>query len=98
VSLEIQKCTHRPVYVDCVQVTASNMTEVSEWCGGTLMEDDKKKTYIKVNATKAIHVRQTQAYVGDWVIKSDVGLKVYKDNAFKNSYVPAVVLVEMNKA
>jgi len=88
-SLDTQRYTHVPLYVEAVQVTAENMAEVAEWCDSTLAVDDKKKQYIKIGTIRPQHERQTMAYVGDWVMKTDVGLKTYTNKAFTRGFVPA---------
>lgn len=39
-------------------------------------------TYIKVPTRRPINRRQTQAFVGDWIVKSEKGLKAYTAKAF----------------
>lgn len=91
--LEIERWTHKPLYVQAVLVTAENMDDVAEWCDGTIctVEDDGKDPvdYIRVATIRPIRQRQTQAFEGDWVLKTAVGLKVYTDKAFKKSFDPA---------
>lgn len=88
-TLDIKRYTHIPLYVNAVQVTADNMETVAEWCGGTIQTDDQKKLFIKVAAIRPLRDRQTQAYVGDWVLRTDVGLKTYTDKAFERGFVLA---------
>lgn len=73
--------------VDAVQVTEANFAEVAAWCGGFPMNDGTRK-YIQVDVKHPINPRQTRAYVGDWVLSSDKGYKVFTDSAFKKQFVP----------
>lgn len=91
--LNIERWTHVPLYVQAVQVTDANMEEVAEWCDGVIasIEADGKEPvdYIKVATIRPIRLRQTQAFVGDWVLKTEVGVKCYMDKAFKRAFIEA---------
>lgn len=65
------------------------MHTVSRWANATITADDKSRMYIKVATVRPTNDRQTRAYIGDWVLRTDVGLKVYTDVAFKRGFVPA---------
>lgn len=71
----------KPLYVDAVRVTAENFKEVAEWCQGDITED-----YIRVRVHNPKTPRQTRAYIGDWILYTDRGYKVYMEKAFKNSF------------
>jgi hypothetical protein len=88
-TLAVQRYTHVPLYVQGVQITAENMAEVASWCAGSLQTDNEKKQYIKVATIRPLRERQTMAYVGDWVLKTEVGLKVYTNKAFTRGFVDA---------
>jgi len=88
-SLNIQRYTHVPLYVEAVQVTADNMAKVAEWVGGTIQMDSENQQYIKIATIRPLRDRQTQAYVGDWALKTDVGLKVYTNKAFGRGFMAA---------
>jgi len=88
-TLEVQRYTHVPLYVQAVPVTAENIEEVATWCGGTLQTDDEMKLYIKVATIRPLRDRQTMAYVGDYVLKTDVGHKIYTKKAFVRGFVLA---------
>lgn len=92
--LDLQRYTYTPVYVQAVQVTTDNMTKVAKWCGGTINKRDDPpadggRPYIKVNTVRPMRLRQTQAFVGDWVVKTGGGFKVYLNNAFGKAFKPA---------
>lgn len=79
------KYARRPFYVDVVEVTEENMTEVAEWCGGKV-RDDKDEPFIKVRVRRPLHDRQTMAFVGDMVLKAGTGFKVYTAEAFEKNF------------
>lgn len=96
--METQKYQRRPIYVQAVRVTEENFTEVAQWCQGGInmkhgttldnLRQDKTK-FIKVRVINPQRVRQTKAYVGDWVLYSEYnGYKVYTNGAFENSFMP----------
>ena len=92
-TLKIERYVHVPLYVQAVRVTAENMEEVVEWCEGamcTVEEEGKEPVdYIKVATIRPIRARQTQAFEGDWVLKTDIGLKVFTEKAFRRAFVEA---------
>lgn len=84
--------------VEAVQVTFENQHEVADWCDGTIeylgddtpeSKDDAANYYIKVDVLRPLHKKQTQAFIGDWVLKSGNGFKVYVDKAFTACFEPA---------
>lgn len=93
--MDTQKYARKPFVVDAVEVTAENLEEVAKWCGGEVRT--KKQTgefteleydvqYIKVKVKRALNQRQTEAYIGDRVLKAGTGFKVYTAQAFFNSF------------
>lgn len=42
--------------------------------------------YVKVNVYKPQNDRQTKAFVGDWILFSGTGYKVYKDQSFQRTF------------
>lgn len=50
-------------------VTEENLAEVAKWCGGQALEDDGRH-YIWVPAENARHRSQTEANIGDTILKS----------------------------
>ena len=49
-------------------------------------ETKVKIPYVKVGVHHPLNERQTKAYAGDWVLKSDSGFKVYTERAFEKSF------------
>lgn len=91
--LKTQTFKRKPFYVEGVQVTIENIFEVAKWCGGEVkkkndVEPGVPEIYIQVPVKKAAHVRQTQAFHGDMVLKAGRGFKVYTQAAFDRSFEP----------
>lgn len=98
-----QKYVRKPLYVDAVQVTLENFTEVAAWCQGEVRDyNDKVLTgeqaenqtierYIHVRVHNPKNTRQTKAFIGDWLLYAERGYKVYTQKAFRGSFdlVPA---------
>lgn len=94
------KYVRKPFEVQAVQVTEENFEDIAAWCGGTIVttrapkEIDglgatEEKRYIKVNVSRPLNERQTQAYVGDWLLEAEKGLKVYADGPFTRNFALA---------
>jgi hypothetical protein len=90
--MEIQNFNRKSFTVQGVQVTAENMAEVAEWCGGTVqdVEGREGEQYIHVNVLRPINERQEKAFVGDHVLSSKNGFKVYNDPAFRKNFEDGV--------
>lgn len=84
--MNTQTYFRRAFSVEAVQVTDETFDEVAEWCVGEKHADPAGR-YIKVQVHKPMSPRQTKAYIGDWLLKSDRGFKVYTDKAFKNGFL-----------
>lgn len=78
-----------PFYVDAVQVTEENIADVSEWVKGPINTSNEGKKFVKVKVKRFFNPRQTQAFVGDWVLFAGDGFKVYTEEAFKKTFSPA---------
>lgn len=90
-----KKYTRKPFEVEAVEVTAENMEQVSKWCRGQLRRSAgpggrNPQRYIKVPVKRYLNDRQTQAYVGDWVVtaieEGTKGFKVYTPKAFAKTF------------
>lgn len=87
--------------VEAVKVTRENMEEVAAWCGGqiqTVTENGREKSFIKVEVKRALNENQTQAFCGDWVLKSDSGFKKYSHRAFVQSFEKQNLYTEADAA
>src|SRR6188472_2903504 len=78
--METKKFARKSFDVEAVQVTNENMKEIAEWCKGTVetphalsVESDP---FINVRVRYPLTPRQSQAFVGDWVLYSGKGFKV----------------------
>lgn len=90
-SIQTTKFVRKPFFVDAVQVTAENIHEVAKWCDGYVLSTfPKGRTgsvdYIQVHVLQPLSVRQTRAFVGDWVLPASVGHKVYTQKAFAQRF------------
>lgn len=90
----------KPLFVDAVKITPSNFAQIAGWCQGEIRRIDNDalttevhvnpdETYIRVRVHNPKNVRQTQARVGDWLLYTDRGYKVYTEKAFFNSFEEA---------
>lgn len=88
----------KPFLVEAVQVTKENMEDVAVWCEGRIITGVRNKNNnpvsecIKVRVQGAADVRHTQAFVGDWVVKSKTTFKVFNHKAFDQNFEPAIDL------
>jgi hypothetical protein len=98
-NIKTEGYSRKPFHVDAVQVTEENMEEVAAWCAGkirtskkTIRDDDNKIVerlevqFIKVDVHRPLNERQTKGYVGDWVLLSEAGFKVYTERAFEKAF------------
>lgn len=86
--LKLEKYERLPFTIEAVEVTAENMKAVAKWCGGQIRTSGKRgiQKYIKVDVKRALNDRQTQAYIGDFVLKAGSGFKIYTPRAFSESF------------
>lgn len=110
--IETVKYVRKPFEVQAVQVTEENFEAIAAWCSGTIvtvrapkeadgLEAGETKRYIKVNVSRPLNERQTQAFVGDWLLEAEKGLKVYADGPFVRNFervgdVPQELFVTAN--
>lgn len=88
-----EKYLRKAIPVDAVRVTKANQKELARWCKGRIKNPPKNsphhgRPYIKVKVTNPLSPRQTQAFVGDWLLHGPNGFKVYTDGAFKKAFEP----------
>ena len=91
--METRKFARKPFFVDAVRVTSENMERVAEWCQGdvnTIQNGQSDERYVKVRVHRPMTDRQTQAFVGDWVLYAGTGFKVYTPKAFEKSFEEVV--------
>lgn len=83
--MKTHKFARKPFYVDAVRVSEANIEEVAEWCDGKIQTNDEGK-FISVKVHRPLTERQTQAFIGDWVLFAGTGFKVYVPKAFDKSF------------
>lgn len=84
--MKTHKFSRKPFYVDAVRVSEANIEEVAEWCEGEILTLNDGTRYIKVRVHRPLTERQTQAFLGDWVLYAGTGFKVYNPKAFDKSF------------
>lgn len=91
-AIETQRYLRKPLYVDAVRITSANFNEVASWCQGEVLRDEvvnegfTGKKYIKVRVHNPKNPRQTKAFVGDWLLYTERGYKVYTTKAFHSAF------------
>jgi hypothetical protein len=92
-----RKYVRKPLIVDAIQVTVENFEELAAWCQGTIVNNDGTEPMGEVDpSSQHIHVRvhnprsgrQTKAFVGDWILYTERGYKIYNTKAFTGTFVP----------
>lgn len=92
-----EKYIRKPLIVDAVQVTEENFATVLRWCMGQVCNNDETpvdkgadldptKQYVHVRVHNPKNSRQTKAYVGDWILYTERGYKVYTTKAFQQNF------------
>lgn len=86
-SIDTERYIRKPLYVDAVRLTAGNFDEMAVWCQGEVQTEEvpgtgKVKKFIRVRVQNPMNPRQTKAFVGDWLLYTDSGYKVYTTKAF----------------
>lgn len=87
----------KPLTVEAVQVTQSNFYEVAAWVEGDVVTDGGGKKFIEVKVLHPARRGHSQAYVGDWLLKSEAGYKIYADTAFKKGFDRADGQLELTR-
>jgi hypothetical protein len=91
------KYIRKPLIVDAVQVTEQNFGDIARWCIGEIVniddtpvdktaEPNPAKQYIYVRVHNPKSPRQTKAFVGDWILYTERGYKVYTTKAFQANF------------
>lgn len=87
--IETSTYIRKPLIVEGVQVSDENMVQVAGWCGGIIDNTPSKRNYIKLQQVPVTpNTRQNMAFPGDWVLKSDMGFKIYSKRAFDRTFDP----------
>lgn len=91
-SITTKQYVKKPLYVEAVRITRRNFFEVVQWCEGYVQterpdhHEHPNKKYIKLQTHNPINMRQTKAFVGDWILKTERGVKVYSHKNFLESF------------
>lgn len=93
VPFKTETFVRKPFDVEGIRVTKDNMGDVAKWCDGELKalgeHDGRFGPYIQVKVMRPLFPRQSQAFVGDWVLYTPSGgYKVYTDKALHVSFEP----------
>jgi hypothetical protein len=88
-SIKATKYIRKALYVDAVRVTEENFDELAKWCQGDITSDGNR-AYIRVRVHTPKSERQTRAFVGDWILYTDRGYKIYSNNSFVDNFILAV--------
>ena len=85
------KYVRKPLFVDAVRITGTNFDEIASWCQGEVQTEEnldkgETKKYIRVRVHNPKNPRQTKAYIGDWLLYTERGYKVYSSKAFHASF------------
>jgi hypothetical protein len=86
--MQTTKFLRKPLEVDAVQVTEGNMAQVAEWANGTLHADflDPAEWYIEIKVIHPLRRKETRAHIGEWILSSKQGFKIYTDRAFLKGF------------
>ena len=95
-SVATEQYIRKPLYVAAVRITNGNFEEIAAWCQGEILKDDSVyqdasgkgtgQRYIHVRVHNPKNTRQTKAFVGDWLLYTERGYKVYTNKAFHASF------------
>ena len=98
-AVQTTKYVRKPLYVDAVLVTKENFEDIIPWCQGDVgmidgsdvtrnTEIDPETQYIRIRVHNPQSPRQTRAYVGDWILYTERGYKIYTEKAFSENFDP----------
>lgn len=87
VVVHAQKFMRKTFFVDAIRITTENFEAVASWCKAEIITDDGAP-HMKLEVIRPLNERQTKAYVGDWILTSPSGYKIYNTNAFSRCFVP----------
>lgn len=91
-----KRYVRKPLIVEAVQVTEENFEELAAWCQGTIRNNDRtpynggevdpRNQHIHVRVHNPRSGRQAMAFVGDWLLYTELGYKIYNTKAFEGSF------------
>lgn len=93
-AIKATRFIRKPFVVVGYQVTEENMEFIRAWCKGHIIEaqKDDEKTFIRVPVDRPTHQKQTQAFVGTWVIlsmnqRNEESFKVYAQDWLDKNFI-----------
>lgn len=95
-----QRYTRKPFRVEVTQVTAGNIADVAEWCGGQVISTgtgyaEAGGVFIKVPVKQKL--AKDTAYVGDWIVRSGNSFRAYTHELFLKTFVPDPISTPINR-
>lgn len=83
---ELRSFQRKTFQVQAVKITASNIRQMAEWCGGQYMTPENRAPYIVV--PRGHNGNTVRGYIGDWVtrLSSANNYHVYKDHVFREAF------------
>lgn len=84
--MEAQRYVRKPMFVEAIQVTKDNFREIAKWCNGTAYESSDGHITVRVLHTRSKTIPRTKAFLGDWVLSSENGFRVYTNSAFEKAF------------
>lgn len=92
--MNTHKFARKTFYVDAICVSEANIEEVAAWCSGEVQLDETGHQFIRVAVERPLTERQSQAFVGDWVLFASKGFKVFTPKAFEKSFEKVRILTK----
>lgn len=78
--------------VEAVLVQVDKLQSIAIWCNGSIHFEDNgsglQVPYIKVNVVRPPSERQTKAFVGDYIVYTNSGFRIYTESAFQRTFLP----------
>lgn len=68
--MQATKFMRQPFFVSGFKVTNENMVDLAKWCSGHII-DGPDRIFIRVPVERATNVKQTEAYIGTWILVSN---------------------------
>lgn len=88
-TFQTKRARRRDIFVRYVPVTEENMEELAEWCEGRIKRTTNGSRYIYVNVLYPKEPKQKKAFVGDLLLHSPTGFKVYTERGFNKAFEDA---------
>lgn len=81
----------KPFFVDGYLVDEDNMDAIAKWCKGHVVRDNVPRPFVRVPVDRPMNQRQTQAFVGTWVLLSihqgRESFKVYTADYLEENFI-----------